>query len=341
MASRCSVSSSAQLQAHLESVLPQEARSALRTSVLPAILDALADIADTLRASQHVTLAGSANTFGDDQLNVDVSAENHIRQALARCPSVKTASSEEDPVETSVVHAAIAEIGTVVTQERYTVAFDPLDGSSIIAPNWTVGTILGIWDGDSAIGQSPRERQIASLLGVFGPRTTAIIALKIPGTSPTCFEVGLGRSADSLAWEVLRTEIALSAAAVPKTRYFAPANLRSAAESKPYMQLVSHFISEKYTLRYSGGLVPDLVHALVKGHGIYVSPVTAASKAKLRRLYELCPVALIMECAGGAAVDPSTGLGILDTPLKDTDERAGLLCGNVGEVESAAKVLLQ
>ena len=98
---------------------------------------------------------------------------------------------------------------------------------------------------------------------------------------------------------------------------------------------------EKYTLRYSGGLVPDVFHALVKGHGIYTSPVTEKSPAKLRRLYELTPVALLIECAGGTALDSKDGSRILDTPVRDTDERGGLVCGNKEDVEFVRKRLLE
>jgi sedoheptulose-bisphosphatase len=80
-------------------------------------------------------------------------------------------------------------------------------------------------------------------------------------------------------------------------------------------------------------LVPDVVHALVKSHGVYVSPVTEASKAKLRRMYELAPLALIVECAGGRAVDPATGKDVLATEIGDCDERGGLVCGTKEEVD--------
>lgn len=336
-------SPSPELQSHLHSLLPQD-RASLRDALLPSLLHAIAAIAGSLRASHTVTLAGTANTFGDDQLNVDVAAENLLREALAACPCAVTASSEEDPVESRVVHSTSAEdghgSGRIGTGERYTVAFDPLDGSSIIAPNWTVGTIIGIWDGDSALHQEPREKQIAAILGVFGPRTTAYVAIRIPGSQPACFEVSLDDAGLSTS-KILRPHVHLVTDPSYKgTRYFAPANLRAAADSPRYMSLVSHYISSKYTLRYSGGLVPDLVHALVKGHGVYVSPVTSTSKAKLRRLYELCPVALILECAGGAAVDAEDGVGVLDRVLRDTDERGGLVCGNSDEVEKVKTFLL-
>jgi sedoheptulose-bisphosphatase len=336
----CSVGLSSALTSHIESILPKDStRTALGTSVIPKLLQSVSDIAKALRAAQDVSHAGTANTFGDEQLNVDVIAENHVRDSLALCPSVKVASSEEDPVERAVTHASSIS-NEVKGAEQYTVAFDPLDGSSIIAPNWTVGTIIGIWDdGKSALFHAPAEKQIAAILGVFGPRTTAIVAVRVPGAPPTCFEAGLGEGELGI-WEIVRPIVLLGEAAAQKTRYFAPANLRAAAEDERYMSLVNHYISNKYTLRYSGGLVPDVVHALVKGHGVYLSPVTAASKAKLRRLYELCPLALIVECAGGKAIDPADGSEILGKEVKNCDERGGLVCGTKEEVDAAIVALL-
>ncbi|KAI4865193.1 sedoheptulose-1,7-bisphosphatase [Hypoxylon rubiginosum] len=323
-----------ELTRHLRSVLPSEAHKALISSVLPTLIDSISDISKILKRSQHVSRAGSANAFGDDQLNVDVLAENSIRKAISQCPFVVTASSEEDPIERSSQDISTGS----VPEEHYTIAFDPLDGSSIIAPNWTVGTIIGIWQGKTALNQLPATKQVAAVLGVYGPRTTAIVTLRLPGFDPVCLELGVGEKGVEDT-EIIRTAVRLVEPPF-KTRYFAPANLRSAAEDAKYMTLVSDFIQKKYTLRYSGGLVPDVVHALVKGHGIYISPVTAASKAKLRRLYELFPLALIVESAGGKAINPADGTNILDTPLGDLNETAGLVCGTAEEVDLVKKALL-
>lgn len=312
------------LNRHLESLISDHPnRTALAKEVIPSLLRTLPGIAQALRTTS-VSQAGSANSFGDDQLNVDVLAENVIRSSIAEVASIITASSEEDPVETPAYQ------GAVTSEEKYTIAFDPLDGSSIIGPNWTVGTIIGIWDGCSATSDTdtPREKQIASILGVLGPRTSAVVAVRLPGTEGSVFEVSL---TDDGEVEVIRPNVRLNDES--KTRYFAPANLRSAAESKKYLGLINHYIEQRYTLRYSGGLVPDVFHALVKGHGIYTSPVTDKSPAKLRRLYELTPIALLIECAGGVALDSADGSHVLDRPVKDTDERGGLLCGNKEDVE--------
>jgi len=354
------------LEAHLQTLFKSpNTHPQLRNSVLPNLLQAIGNISSALRGSARVSQVGTANAFGDDQLNVDVLAENILRQTISQTPSIVTASSEEDPIERPAQlssaqnrkssgeragqavsnEAAEAQQPQSQAQETYTLAFDPLDGSSIIAPNWTVGTILGIWSGPSALHHDPATSQIGSILGVFGPRTTALVALRIPGAcDPTCFEIGYSvpREAAAAAHgiiEVLRREVTLDAGA-PATRYFAPANLRAAAEDEAYRALISHFIAERYTLRYSGGLVPDVVHALVKGHGVYVSPVTKKSKAKLRRLYELAPVALVVECAGGMAIDAATGERILSREVRDTDERAGLVCGTEEEVQSVRKRLI-
>ncbi|KAI1453938.1 sedoheptulose-1,7-bisphosphatase [Annulohypoxylon moriforme] len=327
-----------ELARHLRSAVRSPAYRGLIESVLPTLIDCISEIGSALRNSHYVSQAGSANAFGDDQLNVDVLAENSIRTAISRCAFVATASSEEDPVERVVQHEQGLVSATGLPEEQYTVAFDPLDGSSIIAPNWTVGTIIGIWQGKTALNQHPASRQVASVLGVYGPRTTAIVALRTPGSDPACLEIGINDDGVR-GCEVIRPTVKLAESPF-KTRYFAPANLRAAADDEKYMDLVSHFVRNKYTLRYSGGLVPDVVHALVKGHGVYISPVTAASKAKLRRLYELFPLALIIECAGGKAIDPSDGKNILDKGLTDLNETAGLVCGTADEVDFVKKRLL-
>jgi sedoheptulose-bisphosphatase len=335
--SQVEVNAYSNLADFLRSSLTTSRREALCGSVLPTLVQCISVIGESLRSSQTISLAGTANAFGDDQLNVDVMAEEIIRKGVAKCPEIVTASSEEDPIERPTTRSDPGSSDQVAS-EIYTIAFDPLDGSSIIAPNFAVGTIIGIWEGPTALGQLPSQRQVASMLGVFGPRTTVIIALRVPGEVPVCLEVGLGGAGIEGACQITRSDIKLANPPF-KTRYFAPANLRAAAEDKKYMDLIAHFVQQKYTLRYSGGLVPDVVHALVKGQGVYISPVTSVSKAKLRRLYELAPIALIVECAGGLAVDPADGKSILERAIEDCDERAGLVCGTAEEVELVRQIM--
>ncbi|KAK4176953.1 hypothetical protein QBC36DRAFT_237697 [Triangularia setosa] len=331
------------LISHLQNAIPQDGtRESLLSSVIPSLLKSIAEIAKGLQNSHHVSAAGTSNTFGDDQLNVDVQAESHIRTAITTCPTIVTASSEEDPVERPVAHSFPAAPSSS-QREVYTLAFDPLDGSSIIPSNWTVGTIIGLWDGPTALNCPPSTSQFLSILGVFGPRTTAIIAIRFPSLPSACLEAAF----DSLTrtWEVTRPELSLASGPSPKTKYFSPANLRSASDIPQYAKLISEYISQAYTLRYSGGLVPDIVHALIKGHGVYISPVSQRHKAKLRRLYELCPIALVVECAGGKAVEfekgeeGQRGVNILAKEIKETDERGGIVCGSgEGVLEAVTKI---
>ncbi|KAK4238644.1 Sedoheptulose-1,7-bisphosphatase, chloroplastic [Achaetomium macrosporum] len=319
------------LSSILESAVPEdETRESLIRSVIPLLLGGIAEVSKALRESHRVSAVGTANSFGDNQLNVDVEAEKLLRKAISRCPFIASASSEEDPVERPVKP----------TTGQYCVVFDPLDGSSIISANWTVGTIVSIWDGPSALGQVPAQRQVAAILGVYGPRTTAIVAVRIPGTTgrSCCFEVALDDKGWMVKWRVTRPNLTLS----PSSSYFSPANLRAASQDPRYMSLVTSYISRQYTLRYAGGLVPDVVHMLVQGQGVYLSPVDQnqdSSKAKLRRLYELCPLALVVECAGGSAIDPSNGQRILERVVQSCDERGGIVLGSTSEAREAVGVL--
>ncbi|KAG6016628.1 hypothetical protein E4U41_004407 [Claviceps citrina] len=328
----------------------------LATSVIPALLSSISRISAALRRAHAVspTPGSTVNPFGDTQLNVDVLAEGILRDALAACPAVATASSEEDPVERPLVRHVDDDVGGNGSGSSppgpaplYTVAFDPLDGSSIIGPNWTVGTIIGIWHGTTALSQDPSTRQVAAVLGVYGPRTTAVVAIRVPGREPLCIQVAPDEHEHEHEHEhrVLGGPVRLlgpqtqTQTSTSSTRYFAPANLRAAADHPPYWSLVESYVRAGYTLRYSGGLVPDVVHALVKGHGVYLSPVTGRCAAKLRRLYELLPVALVVETAGGRAVDPAEGGDVLARAVRSCDERGGIVCGNAEEVEGAARVL--
>ncbi|CAN0572210.1 unnamed protein product [Ectocarpus sp. 12 AP-2014] len=104
------------------------------------------------------------NEFGDEQLAIDVLANNVIFENLKASGCCATASSEETPVEDPM------------GGEGYSVAFDPLDGSSIIDTNFAVGTIFGVWPGSRLVGVSGRDLAAAGM-AVYGPRTTMTVAV--------------------------------------------------------------------------------------------------------------------------------------------------------------------
>lgn len=104
--------------------------------VLSALLSACREIGDGLRnCSYSAAKVGTQNTFGDNQLDVDVKTDAVIFRHLKSSGKVSVAASEENPMEIDC------------EGDGYSVSFDPLDGSSIMDANFAVGTIAGIWPG--------------------------------------------------------------------------------------------------------------------------------------------------------------------------------------------------
>ena len=121
--------------------------------VLRELLYACRVIGTSLRNGTYsALLTGTENVFGDKQLDVDVQADAVLFTALARCGLVHVAASEERPVE---VDCGYRDQGTGT---GYSVAFDPLDGSSIVDCNFAVGTIAGVWPGRGLLHRRGREQ---------------------------------------------------------------------------------------------------------------------------------------------------------------------------------------
>jgi len=283
-------------------------------SVLNAIANAVVDIGQGLRDCSKQFSASATNTqndFGDHQLQIDVTSDKAVFKHLKNCGKVETASSEETTDEVKLGGSG------------YSVAFDPLDGSSIVGPNFAVGSIFGVWPGSKLEKRTGRE-QVAACMAMYGPRITMAVAL---GTAK-CVEVTYSDG----QW-VLSKQLQISAAG----KVFAPGNLRASFDNVKYKNLVDHWLAERYTLRYTGGMVPDVYHILFKGKGVFTNISSTAAKAKLRLLYECAPIAFIVEAAGGASlVDPafsSDKTSVLDIPIDTLDQRIGICYGGVDEVK--------
>lgn len=249
------------------------------------------------------------NSFGDEQLAVDMLANNLLFEALKHSHFCKYACSEEIP--------ELQDMGGPV-DGGFSVAFDPLDGSSIVDTNFTVGTIFGVWPGDKLIGVTGRD-QVAAAMGVLGPRTTYVLALKdFPGTHEFLL-------LDEGKWQHVKETHEIG-----EGKLFSPGNLRATFDNADYAKLVDYYVREKYTLRYTGGMVPDVNQIIVKEKGIFTNVTSPTAKAKLRLLFEVAPLGLLIENAGGYSSDGHKS--VLDKVIENIDDRTQVAYGSKNEV---------
>jgi fructose-1,6-bisphosphatase I len=237
---------------------------------------------DTLIREGELGYSDHANATGDTQLKLDIASDAIIEETFRDLAAVAALISEEkdDPMPLS-------------TTGRYTVCYDPLDGSSIVDSNLSVGSIFGIYDGE------PRgETIVAAAYVIYGPRIELVTAL--PDRPPRRYRYVRSR------WEELdplrlQSRGKLNASGATQKNWL-----------PHHKAFIESLFARGYRLRYSGGMAPDLHQILVKGGGIFSYPgTTDKPEGKLRQLFEVIPYALIYEAAGGAAVD-DRGRRLLD-----------------------------
>lgn len=276
--------------------------------VLWTLATAVKDIAAMVGNNEYQGKIGTENTFGEQQIALDVAANNLLMDRLRATQMVATFSSEETAEEVAL-HP----------DGKLSVVTDPLDGSSLADVNFSVGTILGIYPGKKLLGRMPRE-QVAAMVGVYGPRTTIFCA-----TGNGLHHYTYIGKQFLLTGERLRVE--------PDGKYFAPGNLKAVSKSAGYKKALEHWLRGQYKLRYSGGMVPDINHIFLKGKGIFTYPGYADEPdGKLRLLYECGPMAYLMEQAGGSASDGR--INLLDKKIESYDQRTQIFIGSRKEVET-------
>jgi sedoheptulose-bisphosphatase len=256
-----------------------------------------------------VKKASVKNTYEDDVLTADLITDKIIGDALHRCALVAGFASEERPSMEQCNKAT----------GKYVVAFDPLDGSSIVDANFSVGSIFGVWAGQELVGQRIGD-QACSVFVVYGPRTVMFVATKAAGV----FEFLLHGQND---WKAVTAQPLRIA---PKAKYFAPGNLRAVNDVPWYRDVVAGYMQRGLTLRYTGGMVPDVAHIFIKGSGIFTTPHSAKHKMKLRVAFECGPLAFACVCAGGRATDGTADY--MDHRIAAIDERSAVAMGSADDV---------
>ncbi|HPD57005.1 MAG TPA: class 1 fructose-bisphosphatase [Smithellaceae bacterium] len=258
-------------------------------------------------------LAGSKNIYGEDQLSLDQASDDIMKNQLQYSGFVREYASEE--------LREIVKIGS--GREKYIVTADPLDGSSLVDTNLAIGTIIGIHK-DSILGRG-KDSMAAALYITYGPLITMIYS-----AGKGAHEFVLNREGEYvLAQENIQMK--------EKGSIISPGGLR--CEWIPaHQKFVEHLEKEGYKLRYSGGFVPDINQVLIKRGGIFTYPaLQKAPRGKLRLLFELQPMAFIMEQAGGLATDGKED--ILSLEVENINKCSPIYIGSRAEVELAKEFL--
>ena len=229
---------------------------------------------DTAIKTSDLGYSNSENSSGEEQLKLDVQSDIIIEKAFASVTCVKNLVSEEKE-------------GVLELNEsgKYTICYDPLDGSSLVDVNLSVGSIFGIYE-----GELKGENLIASAYVVYGPRIELVIATK--ETKPMLYRV-ITNEFKQIGEIVMNEKGKLNASGGTQQHW-----------STTHKTFIDSLFLEGYRLRYSGGMVPDLHQIMLKGGGLFSYPATTDKpNGKLRQLFEVIPFALMYEQAGGEAID--------------------------------------
>jgi fructose-1,6-bisphosphatase I len=270
---------------------------------------------------------GGANVSGDQVKKLDVWGHEIMVSALRETKACAALVSEEaaDPVEMEAggTHALV-------------VCADPVDGSSNLDVNGSVGTIFSLRPskgktpaGPAALG--PGTDQIAAGYVMYGPATTLV------------YTVGHGAHGFTLSpetGEFLLTHPDMRIPRRGKTYGINEGNVQTWHPGQrafvEYLKTPDKAAGRPYSLRYSGAMVADVHRTLLDG-GLFMYPADCSDpkkpKAKLRLLYEVAPMGFIVEQAGGRA---STGWErVLDVVATDYHQRAAVILGSAEDVATA------
>ena len=262
---------------------------------------------------------GTSNTGGEHQQKLDVLANIRFTRALTKGGEVCALISEE--TESYV---------DLNNNGKYVIAIDPLDGSSNIDVNVSIGTIFSVYRRKSSVGNPISEEDILQ------KGSEQVAAGYVLYGSSTMLVYTTGHGVNGFTYEPTLGEYFLSH---PDMKIPEQGKIYSINEgqSNNFSETIKKYITyckdNHYSARYIGSLVADFHRNLLKG-GIYIYPATADHpKGKLRLMYECNALAYVIEQAGGKATDGKNR--ILDIQPQSLHQRTPFLVGSRIMVERA------
>ena len=274
---------------------------------------------------------GTNNVQGESQQKLDVYANNVMIQSLASRESVGVLASEEDEQPLVMPHRS--------PHAQYAVIFDPLDGSSNIDVNVSVGTTFSIvrkpadatFDNPEQWVLQPGCKQVAAGYVVYGSSTVMVYT---SGHGVHGFTLDPAIGAFVLSHENMRMPT--------QGNYYSVNEAYQKSFPDKYNRFIGklqsgQFNDTTYSSRYIGSMVADFHRTLLRG-GIFMYPPTKThSNGKLRLLYEANPIAFIAEQAGGRATSGTER--ILDIVPHEVHQRTPLVVGSQTEMDAFANEL--
>ena len=271
--------------------------------IIKAIQNSAIRIRDEIKKEDR-DYSTNRNATGDNQLKIDILSDLIIEEELKKVPTIQEIVSEEKE-----------DIVEVNRDGIYKVGYDPLDGSSLIDVNLSVGSIFAIYK-NSFNGKDI----VASVYVVYGPKVEMVVATD---------KVRLYRVVKNQF--VYIKDLKLN----QKGDY-----ISTGATQKNWLnchkKLVNDMFEEGYKLSYSGGMVPDLHFILLRGGGMFSYPAMVDKpKSKLRMVFEIFPFAYTFEKAGGGAIDSKER--VLNLKPKFIHDTAPCFFGSNYEIELVKK----
>jgi len=313
-------------QLTLEDYLHRYSQTGFQALAVAAAVDGIAaaavEIADLIGAAAHADTSSATtnrNSDGDLQRNLDVQADAIIRRCLGGLPIAALASEEMDEAQIDDVRGKVC------------VAVDPLDGSSNIDINMTVGTIFSILpapDDLSLAFHQSGTAQLAAGFVTYGPQTSLVLTL--------------GKGVDIFILDRAdgRFRLVRHGVRIPETAAEFAINVSNRRHWDPPVRAfideclagVDGTANRDFNMRWIGSLVAEAFRILTRG-GVFLYPSDTRAnygEGRLRLVYEAHPIALIVEQAGGVA---STGRErVLDLSARSLHQRAPLIMGSSREV---------